>query len=130
LFAAIAGENQQRKYRRDDVASVQIFGGTLIHNGKCCTPPPIGSLPVPLIESSFRSFSVAEICGSSLLAARFGAAMIATILLATIATAAEPEYGVTSSPAANPLAENNFSGVSHPHPKARLDKWPPFMSAL
>jgi hypothetical protein len=53
LFASIPAENQQRKYRRDDVASVQIFGGTLIHNGKCGTPLAISSLPVALIKSSF-----------------------------------------------------------------------------
>jgi hypothetical protein len=42
-------------------------------------------------------------------------------LLATIAAAADPKYGVTSSPAAKPLAENIFSNVSHSHLKARLD---------
>jgi hypothetical protein len=42
-------------------------------------------------------------------------------LLAVIATAADPKYGVTSSPAAKPLAESIFSIVSHSHRKARLD---------
>jgi hypothetical protein len=54
---------------------------------------------------------------------------LAAILLDMIATAADPEYGVTSAPAAKPLTENIFGGLSHLHPKAGLDRWPPIMSA-
>jgi hypothetical protein len=121
LFASIPGENQQRKYWRDDVASVQILEGTLIHNGKRCAPSAIRSLSVALIQSSFQSFSVAEVCGPTLLAAGFGAAMLTAILLAMIAVTADPEYGVTFLPAAKPLTENIFSSVSHSHLRVRLD---------
>jgi hypothetical protein len=121
LFAAVSGENRQAKYRRDDAASIQILWGTLIHNGKRCPPPAIGSLPVALIQLSFQSLSVAEVRSSTLLTAGFGAAMLTAILLAMIAAAADPEDGVTFLPAANPLTENIFGIVSHSHLKARLD---------
>jgi hypothetical protein len=121
LFASISGENHQRKYRRDDAASIQTLWGTLIHNGKCGTPPAIRSLSVALIKSSFQRFPVAEVCSSSLLTACFGSAMLAAVLLAMIAATAYPEYGVTSLPTAKPLAENIFRNVSHSHLKARLD---------
>jgi hypothetical protein len=64
---------------------------------------------------------MAEVCSSTLLAACFGAAMLAAILLAMIAAAADPEDGVAFLPAAKPLTQNIFSVVSHAHPKARLD---------
>ena len=63
-----------------------------------------------------------EVCSPTLLAAGFGAATVAAILLAVIAAAADPENRVTFVPAAKPLAENIFRVVSHSHLKARLDK--------
>lgn len=109
------------EYRRDDAASIQRLRGTLIHNGKCSTTPAVGSLPVSLIQSAFRGFSVAEVRSSMLLSAGFNAAMLAAILLAMITAAADPEDGITFFPAAKPLAENIFGIVSHSHLKARLD---------
>jgi hypothetical protein len=47
--------------------------------------------------------------------------MVTAILLATIATAADPKYGATTAPSAKPLTKNLFRSVSHSHPKARLD---------
>jgi hypothetical protein len=42
--------------------------------------------------------------------------------MALIAMAANPENCSALVPSANPLTQNIFfSGVSHPHPKARLD---------
>jgi hypothetical protein len=64
---------------------------------------------------------VAEVCSAALCSAGFDAAMLAAILLAMVAAAAYPEDSVTLLPAANPLTENIFSGMSHLHPKARLD---------
>ena len=109
------------EYRRDDAASIQRLPGTLIHNGKCCTTPAIGSLPVSLVQPAFRSFSAAEVRSSTLLAAGFSAAPLAAILLAMITAAADPEDSVTFFPAAKPLTENIFGTVSHSHLKARLD---------
>jgi hypothetical protein len=121
LGATGYGKNRWAKSRRDDAASIQGFQGTLIHNGKCGPTPAICSLPVALIQSSFPSLSMAEVCSSTLLSAGFGAATLTAILLAVIAAAADPEDRVTLLPAANSLTENIFSGMSHLHPKARLD---------
>jgi len=122
LFDAIGGEHRQAKYRRDDAASIPIVPGTLIHNGKCGATLAIGSLSVALIQPSFHSFSMTEVGCSTLLSTGFGAAVFAAILLAMIATATDPENGVTLLPAAKPLAQNIFSVVSHSHLKARLDR--------
>lgn len=62
-----------------------------------------------------------QVCRSTLLAARFGPATLAAILLAMIAAAADPEGGVAFLPAAKPLAESIFGVGSHSHLKARLD---------
>jgi hypothetical protein len=47
--------------------------------------------------------------------------MVAAVLLAPIAAAADPKYRPATTPSAKPLTQNIFSGVSHPHPKVRLD---------
>ena len=121
LFAAIFGGNRREKHRRDDIASGRFMGGTLIHNGNCRQPLSIGFLAVPLIKPSFRSLPVTKVCSSTLLPARFVAAMVAAILLAAIAATADPKYRTAPLPPAKPLTENIFSRVSHSHPKARLD---------
>jgi hypothetical protein len=63
----------------------------LIHNGKCGSLPPfpVFSLAVSLIKPPFRSFPVTEICRSTLLPARFIAAALVAVLLATIAAGAD-----------------------------------------
>jgi hypothetical protein len=58
---------------------------------------------------------------STLLPTRFGAAIVAAILLAMVAAATDPENGIAFMPTAKPLAENIFSNPSHSHLKARLD---------
>lgn len=108
-------------HRRDDVASGRCLGGTLIHNGNCGQPLSIGFLAVPLVKPSFRRLAVTKVCSATLFPARFAAAMIAAITLTPIAAAADPKYRPTPEPPAKPLTQNIFSGVSHPHPKARLD---------
>ncbi len=121
VLAFISGPKWRTEYRRDDAASLETLRGTLIHNGKCSPTPAIGSLSVALVQSSFRSFTMAEVCRSTLLAACFSPAMFAAILLAMIATAADPEDGVTFLPTAKPLTQNVFRVGSHSHLKARLD---------
>jgi hypothetical protein len=64
---------------------------------------------------------VAEVCRSSLGTTSFVAAAIAAITLSPIAAAAYPENGAAFTPAAKPLTQNIIYGVSHSHPKARLD---------
>jgi hypothetical protein len=96
----------------------------LIHNGKYSFSPPfpVFSLAVSLIQPPFRSFPMTEICRSTLLPARFVAAALVAVLLTAIAARADAKQPATFSPTANSLTENNFSRVSHSHPKARLDK--------
>jgi hypothetical protein len=107
--------------RREDLASGQLFNGTLIHNGNCREPLSIGSLAIPLIKSSFESLPVTEVCRSTLGATSLVAAVIAAITLAPITTTAYPENGAAPTPAAKPLTQNIICGVSHSPPKARLD---------
>ena len=120
-FASISVEKRRTESRRDDAARLETPRGTLIHNGKCSATPAVSPLSVALIQFPFRSFSVAQVCGSTLRPAGFYAAPFAAILLAMIAMAANPEDGVTFMPAAKPLTENIFGVGSHSHLKARLD---------
>jgi hypothetical protein len=121
LFAAIFGDDRWVKRRRGDIASGWLEGGTLIHNGICRQPCPIGLLSIPLIQSPFRSLPMTKVCSSTLLPARFAAAMVAAVLLTAIAGTANPKYRAAPVCPAKPLTENIFSRVSHSHPKARLD---------
>ena len=128
LSAAIEGSYRE-KCRRDDAARGENARGTLIHNGNCSQPLAIRSLAVSLIKSSFGRVSMTTVGCSTLLSTSFAAAIVAAVLLTMVAPAADPEKGIAFAPTANPLAQNIFSGLSHLHPKARLDKWPPIMSA-
>jgi hypothetical protein len=122
LFAAIFGNNRREKNRRGDFVSRRLLGGTLIHNGKCSQPLPIGLLAVPLIKLPFRSSPMTEVRSSALLSPCFVAAGVAAILMAAITGTANPEYRTALWPPAKPLTEGIYSRVSHSHPKARLDK--------
>jgi hypothetical protein len=64
---------------------------------------------------------MAKVCSSTLLPDCFAAAMVTTITVTSIAGTTDPKYRPTIMPSANSLTENIFSGVSHPHLKARLD---------
>jgi hypothetical protein len=127
LFAAISGSNRREKRRHGDIDSGRLDEGTLIHNGNCCQPLPIGLLTVPLVKPTFRSSPMTEVCSSTLLSPCFAAARVAAISMAAITGTADPEYQAALWPPAKPLTENIFSRVSHSHPKARLDngcrKW-------
>ena len=115
VFASISVEKRRTESGRDDAARLETLRGTLIHNGKCGAASAVGSLSVALIQFPFRSFSVAQVCGSTLRPAAFYAAPFAAILLAMIAMAANPEDGITFMPAAKPLTENIFGVGSHSH---------------
>ena len=120
-FAAIFGGDWRENHRHEDFASGKPDRGTLIHNGNCCPPSPIGPLTVPLVKPPFRSAPMTEVCGSTLLSPSFAPAMLGAISLAAVTPAANPEYGAAPLGPAKPLTENIFSRVSHSHPKARLD---------
>lgn len=113
--------NRRLRCRRKDPARRRDVGGTLIHNGNRGQSLAIGFLAVPLVELPFESFSVTKIGRAPLCPACFLAASIGAVLMAPIAMAANPKYRSTLLPSANPLTQNLFGGVSHPHLKARLD---------
>jgi len=74
-----------------------------------------------MVESSFDALLMTQVCGATLLAASLGAAVVAAILMPTIAVAADPERNTAVLSPAKPLTQNNFARVCHSRPKARLD---------
>ena len=120
-FAAFKCGNRRIRHRRDDSAAGISAAGTLIHNGTFRQASTIGSLSVPLIQSCFQGFSVTEVGRTELFTTGFLSATITAVTLTAVATAADPEYGPAFAPPAKPLSENIFEGLSHSHPKARLD---------
>jgi hypothetical protein len=115
------GGHRRPKHRREDFASSRQRVGTLIHNGNCSQPCPIGLLAIPLVESPFQGLAMAQVGCSTLLPARFAAAMVAAVLLPAITAAANAKWCPAPWPSTKSLTENNLSRVSHAHPKARLD---------
>jgi hypothetical protein len=61
------------------------------------------------------------VCSSTLLPDCFVAALVTTITMTPITGTTDPKYRPTIMPSANSLTQNIFGGLSHPHPKARLD---------
>ena len=121
LFVAFFGGNRRMGCRpRDDVCGGG-GSGTLIHNGICCPSLAIGSLTVPLIKLCFESFSITKVCRAPLFPAGLLTASVAAILMASITMAANAKECAALVPSANPLSQNIFCSVSHPHLKARLD---------
>jgi hypothetical protein len=84
-------------------------------------PLPVGPLAVPVIESSFDALLMTQVCGTTLLAASFGAAAIAAVVLSPVAGTADPERNAAVLSPTKPLTQNNFARVCHSRPKARLD---------
>lgn len=121
LFTASPGVSRNECPRRRNVASATPWGGTLIHNGNFGESLTVGSLAVSLVESSFGSFTVAQVGSSALLSAGLNAAIVAAVAMSPVALAANPEKGPTFMPPAKPLTQNIFHGRNHPRPKARLD---------
>jgi hypothetical protein len=74
-----------------------------------------------VIELSFNTALMTQVCGASLLAPPFAAAEVAAILLPPVAAAADPEDGPAAFGPAKPLTQNNFARVIHSRLKARLD---------
>ena len=121
LFASFFSGNRRLRCRRRDDVGRWGGSGTLIHNGNCSPPQAISLLSVSLIKFCFESFSVTVVRCTPLFPARFLTAWIAAVLMAPIASTADAKYGSAFMPSANSLAQNIFSGVSHPHLKGRLD---------
>lgn len=129
LFAAFGGNYRRGNRRSGDCVRGDLGLGTLIHNGNSHQTLPIGLLAVPLVKPSLERSTMSKVCGSTLFPSRSMAAEVAAIPMAAIATAADPKYRAALVPPAKSLSESIFDGVSHSHPKARLDnscrKWQP-----
>jgi hypothetical protein len=97
------------------------FRGTLIHNGVFCQASTICSLAIPLIQSCFQGLSVTEVRCTALFPARFLPTTVTAITMTAVTAAVDPEDRSTFAPSTNSLSENIFAGLSHSHPKARLD---------
>ncbi len=107
--------------RQGDIAFRRAVGGTLIRHAGCDELLSVGTLTVSVIELSFKTPLMTEVCGASLVGASFGAAEIAAILMAAITVAADPERTAVTLCPTKSLTQNNFVCMYHPRPKARLD---------
>lgn len=107
--------------RQGDIAFRRALGGTLIRHAGSGLALPVGPLTVPVIEPSFKAPLMTEVGGASLLAAPFGAAEVAAILLSAITMSADPKDNAAVLSPTKPLTQNNFACMCHPRPKARLD---------
>jgi hypothetical protein len=121
LFAAFFSGNRRMQCRRRDDVGRWGGSGTLIHNGNCSPSQAISLLSVSLIKSCFESFSITEVCCALLFPAGFLTTLIAAVLMAPIASAANAKQRHAFVPSANSLAQNIFNDASHLHPKGRLD---------
>jgi hypothetical protein len=70
--------------------------------------PPVGALPIPMIESALQTPLVAAVGIAALLAPNFGAASRAAIALPAVAVRANPECRLASPAATNARTENHF----------------------
>ena len=93
----------------------------MIRHAGSVPPLPVGSLTVSMIEPSFDTLLMTEVCSASLLAAPFDAAEIAAILLSAITMSAEPKDNAAILSPTKPLTQNEFACMLHSRPKARLD---------
>jgi hypothetical protein len=96
--------------------------GTLIRHARPAGPPiSIFTLPVAMVEASFRAALVAVVGTAPLLEPGLSTASGAAVALSAITVLADPEHRVAFSAAANPLPENYFAVGRHRCPHAGLD---------
>jgi hypothetical protein len=74
-----------------------------------------------MVQPSFETPLMAAVGAAPLLEACCGTASGAAIALAAITVPADPEHGMTSATAANPLPENRFAMKRHAANRRRLD---------
>jgi hypothetical protein len=74
-----------------------------------------------MIQPSFQTLLMAAVGAAPLLETCCGPASGTAIALAAITVLADPEHGMTSAAAANPLPENRFAMKRHARPMRGLD---------
>ena len=84
-------------------------------------PLPVGTLPVPMIQSAFQTPLVTAVGSTVLPPPGFRAAGRAAIALSAIAMCTNPEHRLASLAAANALPENHFALNRHPPAQADFD---------
>jgi len=95
--------------------------GTLIRHARLSAAPTIGSLTIPMIQTSFGTLLVAAIGLLALLAARFFPAPGAAVSLPPVTMTAEIKNRATRRKMTNPLTKNGLTREGHRHPEAELD---------
>ena len=82
---------------------------------------PVLPLPVPMIESSFRTLLVATVGLAALMEPGLMAASQAAIALTAITARTEKEHGAAVTGLANPQIKNYFAIARHACWRAQLD---------
>ena len=95
--------------------------GRLIRHASGCVAFAVCPLPVPMVQSAFRTALVAAVGSTALLPPGVRAADRAAIALPSIAVRTNPEHRLASLTAANPLPENHFFLNRHPPTQADFD---------
>ena len=96
--------------------------GTLMRHARPAGPTiSIFTLPVAMVEASFRAALVAVVGTAPLLEPGLSTASGAAVALSAITVLADPEHRVAFSAAANPLPENDFAMNRHVRPQKGLD---------
>ena len=93
----------------------------MIRHARLTLAAPVFLLPVAMILSAFGTLLVAAVGATSLLTPGGDATSGTAILLTAIAMFADPEHGVTSLAATNPLTHNYFVVTRHARRRAGLD---------
>jgi hypothetical protein len=84
-------------------------------------PAAVLALPIPVIQSAFRTPLMAAVCATPLPEPCFIPASGAAIALPAIAVLTDPEHCLATAAAANPLSENDFAMNRHASPQTGLD---------
>jgi hypothetical protein len=102
--------------------------GTLIRHAKLCAAFSIVPLAIAMIGSSFGALLVPTVGAASLFPTGLLPTHRATVVLAPVTVAADPEDAATAARTTNSLTENNFGRGRHSRAKARLDNGHPLMA--
>ena len=102
------------RLRYPDTAPIVGGRGRLIRHADP-SAPPIGSLPVAVVEPSFPALLVPPVGVPPLLPPRFPPASLAAVLMAPVTITADPERRATAGPTAEPPPQGLFA-APHPSP--------------
>jgi hypothetical protein len=102
--------------------------GTLIRHANLCAAFSIVPLAIAMIVSSCGALLVPTVGAASLFPTGLLPTHRATVVLAPVTAAADPEDVATAASTTNSLTENNFGSARHSRAKARLDNGNPFMA--